>query len=154
MSPLQQRKKHSKRIGHRISMHRAWLKRGGTAAVEFAMIAPLMIGFTFGMLELGRIMMVKQTATHASREGARIAIRPSSQSEEVIERVEQELAVLGIEDATVELDPESIEDAEPGSTIKVRVAVSIASITWVSDFLQLGDADIIAESSMRRESTE
>ena len=75
-------------------------------------------------------------------------------SHQVIERVEQELAVLEIEGATIELVPEYIKNADPGSTVKVRIAVSVASITWVSDFLQLGDMNIIAESSMRRESTE
>ena len=60
-------------------------KRRGASAVEFAMIAPVMIGFTFGLVELGRITLVKQTATHASREGARVAVRPTATTEEVLE---------------------------------------------------------------------
>ena len=46
--------------------------RRRTAAVEFALIAPLMMIFTFGLVEIGRLSLVKQTAMHASREGARI----------------------------------------------------------------------------------
>ena len=66
--------------------------RLGASAVEFALIAPLMITFTFGLVELGRLMLVKQTATHATREGARIAVRPQADTGEVIERVTAEAA--------------------------------------------------------------
>ncbi len=55
--------------------------RLGASVIEFALIAPLMITFTFGLVELGRMMLVKQTATHATREGARLAVRPLANSE-------------------------------------------------------------------------
>ena len=127
--------------------------RRGASAIEFAMIAPLMILFTFGLIELGRFMLVKQTATHATREGARIAVRPTSDSNDVLERVNEELALLAIENATVEIEPSSIEDALPGSQVTVRVRVDIASISWIPDFFNFDAAQIVAESSMRREST-
>ncbi|QDT06125.1 TadE-like protein [Rubripirellula lacrimiformis] len=129
------------------------VSRLGTAAVEFAIIAPLMITFTFGLVELGRITLVKQTATHATREGARIAIRPDANADQVIERVEEELSLMGIEGAIIETEPSLIEEAEMGSTVKVRVRLAISSISWVSNYFDFGDSELIAESSMRREST-
>ena len=127
--------------------------RRGASAVEFAMIAPLMIAFTFGLVELGRIMLVKQTATHATREGARIAVRPTANNNDVIERVNEELELLAIENATIEVEPSSIEDAEPGSQVTVRVRVNIASISWIPNYFAFDTSEIVAESSMRREST-
>ena len=127
--------------------------RLGASAIEFALIAPLMITFTFGLVELGRMMLVKQTATHATREGARIAIRPHADSNDVIERVNEELALLAIENATIEMEPAAIEDAEPGSQVTVRVRVDIASVSWIPGFFNFNDTEIVAESSMRREST-
>ncbi|GAA5510665.1 hypothetical protein Rcae01_06175 [Novipirellula caenicola] len=123
------------------------------SAVEFALVAPLMIAFTFGLVELGRMMLVKQTATHASREGARIAVRPAATTSEVVERVNDELALMGIQDATVETVPSSIETATSGGIVTVRIAIDISSITWVPGFLNLDATQIVAESSMRREST-
>ncbi|EMI21156.1 TadE family protein [Rhodopirellula maiorica SM1] len=127
--------------------------RMAASAVEFALVAPLMIAFTFGLVELGRMMLVKQTATHASREGARIAVRPTATTSEVVERVNDELALMGIENATVETVPSSIETATPSGIVTVRIAIDISSITWVPGFLDLDATQIIAESSMRREST-
>jgi Flp pilus assembly protein TadG len=128
-------------------------KRFGASAVEFAMIAPLMMMFTFGLVELGRLMLVKQTATHATREGARIAIRPTATSDDVIERVHEELELLAIE-GTVETVPADIEDAEPGTPVTVRVRVDVASVAWAASYFDFSFTEIVAESSMRRESTE
>jgi Flp pilus assembly protein TadG len=45
--------------------------RKGTAAVEFALVAPLLCGLILGMLELGRAIQVQQALTNAVREGCR-----------------------------------------------------------------------------------
>ena len=128
--------------------------RRGAAAVEFAVIAPLMILFTFGLVEIGRMMLVKQTAIQATREGARMAVRPMAEDQEIHDRVNEELALLGITNATVEMVPASLENADPGSTVLVRVRIDLGSISCVPGFFDFAASEIVAESSMRRESTE
>ena len=49
-------------------------KKRGAAVVEFAIVAPLFILLVFGMIEFGRMVMVQQVLTNASREGARLAV--------------------------------------------------------------------------------
>lgn len=46
----------------------------GTAAVEFAIIAPLLFTILFGIIEFGLLLYDKQVITNASREGARYGI--------------------------------------------------------------------------------
>lgn len=46
----------------------------GVAAVEFALIAPLLFVLTFGIVEFGILLFDKAVVTNASREGARAAI--------------------------------------------------------------------------------
>lgn len=45
--------------------------RPGTAAVEFAVVLPLLFILLFGLWEVGRIVEVQQVAWNAAREGAR-----------------------------------------------------------------------------------
>ena len=127
--------------------------RLGAAAVEFAAVAPLMMLFTFALVELGRMMLVKQTATHATREGARIAIRPTATNDEVLTRVNQELALMAVNGAIVETIPANIENMDPGLEVKVRITIDPAANSWVPGFFDWAIPDMVAESSMRREST-
>ena len=46
----------------------------GAAAIEFAIVLPLFIVLTFGIIEFGIIMYNKAIITNASREGARFGI--------------------------------------------------------------------------------
>ncbi len=46
----------------------------GIAAVEFAIVLPLLVTLIFGIIEFGLVMYNKQVITNASREGARAGI--------------------------------------------------------------------------------
>jgi len=48
--------------------------RKGVAAVEFALILPLLVVLLFGIIEFGLLLYNKQVITNASREGARAGI--------------------------------------------------------------------------------
>ena len=50
---------------------RALGKRNGSAMIEMAVILPLLVVLIVGVVEFGRILMVKQVITNAAREGAR-----------------------------------------------------------------------------------
>ncbi len=51
--------------------------RGGVAAVEFALVAPLLVMFVLGLWEFGRMVQVMQILTNAAREAAREAASAS-----------------------------------------------------------------------------
>lgn len=129
-------------------------RRNAVAAVEFALIAPVMMIFTFGLVEIGRFMMVKSQAVQATREGARMAIRPNADSGEVVTKVDQTLQLLAINGAGIELEPSDLAAAAPGSFVTVRVRINPSTVSWIPGFLDAAMSDIVSETTMRRESTE
>jgi Flp pilus assembly protein TadG len=48
-------------------------RRRGTAAIEFAAVAPVLFILVIGVWEVGRLIQVHQILTNATREGARLA---------------------------------------------------------------------------------
>jgi Flp pilus assembly protein TadG len=49
-------------------------KNKGVSAVEFAIVLPILMIITFGIIEFGLLLFDKQVITNASREGARAGI--------------------------------------------------------------------------------
>jgi Flp pilus assembly protein TadG len=63
------------RRGLFIRLRRAPGASEGTAAVEFALVLPIMIVLLFGFVEIGRLFWSYQIASAAVRDGARLAAR-------------------------------------------------------------------------------
>ncbi|MCM2374987.1 pilus assembly protein [Rhodopirellula sp. ICT_H3.1] len=107
----------------------------------------------FGTVEIGRLMMIKNAATHASREGARIAVTPNATSDEVRQRVEDEMQAYADVGVDITITPSQLAMAEPGDMVVVRVEVDAASIRWMTTIVDLPITKITSETTMRREST-
>ncbi len=127
--------------------------RDGVAAVEFALISPVMFLITFGMIEVGSVMMIKNSLTQASRIGARVASLPLSTSDDVYANVRNELQVMGLEHASIAIHPEVLALIPPGGNVTVSVSVDPSTVNWVPKFLKLPLSAVVAETTMRREST-
>lgn len=52
----------------------------GSAALEFAIIAPVLIMLTVGLIDIGRFMWYQNTVEHVAREGSRYAAVHSADS--------------------------------------------------------------------------
>ena len=51
-----------------VTPRRGFTARRGTAAVEFAVVAPLLLAIVMGVIEVGRAITVQELLTNASRE--------------------------------------------------------------------------------------
>ncbi len=120
--------------------------------IEFALVAPLMILFTLGIIEMGRMTMVKQILTNISREGARMASLPEATSADVQSQVEQLLVGSNIHGATITLNPSSITTAPSGSLVTISIAVDAEDISWLKTPLFMAGKSVSASTAMRRES--
>ncbi len=94
----------------------------GAAAVEFALILPLLVLLVFGIIEFGRVYNIYLTVTHAAREGARIASvrNGTGATDEEIKQIVDDRSPIYITSSNVEINP-GPDFKTPGQPIDVGV---------------------------------
>ncbi len=140
--------------------------RRGVATVEFAVVAPLILLLLLGTIDVGQYVNVAQTVSNASREGARLAARDTTET-----AAEVNAAVLGYFAACFPGIPEAaVNDAlnvtvrsgdgvaltnltgvNTGSALSVEVQFDFSSVRWLSGASLISNSALDATSTMRRE---
>jgi Flp pilus assembly protein TadG len=128
--------------------------RRATAAVEFALVAPVFMLLVLGMIEYGRMCMVQQVITNASREGARVAVLDGSTVADAQTTVNDYLAAGSITGATVTVAPNPLSDAEFGDPVTVTVSIPFSQVSWLPSPMYLGATTLSANTVMRREAAQ
>jgi TadE-like protein len=127
--------------------------RRAAAAVEFALVAPVFFLLVLGMIEYGRMVMVQQVLTNASREGARAAVLDGAKWNEVEALVTSYLQSGSISGATC-TKPSNFDTAEFGDPITITVSVPFNQVSWLPSPMYLGGKTLSATTIMRRESVQ
>lgn len=137
-------------------------RRIGASAVEFAVVAVPFFVFVFGIFEFGRLVLVKDLMTEASREAARLAsvntnVTGSDQNDMSASEIKTQVRRLveghGIEDLSIEMShPEDpVSDWKSDATLQHQIAVTITGnyrpMTPVFSFLSGGQTDSIPLSA-------
>ncbi len=117
-------------------------------------MAPVFFLLVFGIIEYGRMVMVQQLITNASREGARRAVLDGATTTEVTTVVGNYLASGGIHGATVTVTPNPPADAGYGAPVTVAVGIPFTNVSWLPTPMFLGNTTLSAQSIMRRETSE
>jgi Flp pilus assembly protein TadG len=125
--------------------------RRGAAVVEFAVVAPVFFLLVFGMIEYGRLVMVQQILTNASREGARLAVLDGTTTANVTSTVSTYLRNSTIDGATVTVNPDPPTSAGYGEPVTVTVSINFDQVSWLPSPMFLGGKAMRASSVMRRE---
>ena len=120
------------------------------------MVAPVFFLLVFGMIEFGRMVMVQQVITNASREGARRAVLDGATTQEVTDTVETYLSsgAVPAESVDITVSPNPPTDAAFGEPVTVTVSVPFTDVSWIPTPFFLGDTDMAAQTVMRRESVQ
>jgi Flp pilus assembly protein TadG len=127
------------------------LFRRGAAVVEFAIVAPVLLLLIFGMIEYGRLVMVQQVLTNATREGARRAVLDGATTSEVTSVVTDYLSTSRISGAVITVTPNPPSNAAFGEPVTVSVQVSFSEVSWLPTPMFLSGKTMSATTVMRRE---
>jgi len=108
----------------------------------------------FGMIEYGRMVMVQQIITNASREGARTAVLDGATTASVTAAVNGYLTSGSISGATVTVNPDPPSNAAYGDPVTVTVSVPFSQVSWLPSPMYLGGKTLTSATVMRRETTQ
>jgi Flp pilus assembly protein TadG len=97
----------------------------GAAAVEFALVVPLLVLLVVAIFEFGRAYHTQIALTAAAREGARV-MAVTNRSSDAVSATRAAAPTLSISDGQVQVSPSS---CTPGSNVTVRVTYPLAMLT-------------------------
>jgi Flp pilus assembly protein TadG len=126
------------------------LRRPGSAAVEFAIIAPILTTLMLGMVEVTRVIQVKNYLSDAARSGCRLAIQSGSSTQSVKSNINTILTNNGISASyatiTVRINGHVADAATAVQDDKVSVQISlpISQVNWVTPIF-FSDASVESE---------
>lgn len=138
-----------------FSRNRQSSRRGATA-VEFAVVAPVFFALVLGLVEFGRMTMVKQALSDAACVGCRTASLATTKNASTVQiAVRESLApfMSASGDSTVcriAVQPTDFSETERGEEITVDVEVNFSDVSWIS-LGYLEDSVLTGESTMKRE---
>lgn len=134
--------------------------RRGSAVIECAMTAPLLIVILFGTIDVGQFVNISQSVSNASRIGGRAASRQDTVTATAVQtKVKDYLFACGIprDGVTVTVSNSAgqtisnLTTVPSGSAINVRVSVSYASSRFIRFLPDLANAANTSTTTMRRE---
>jgi Flp pilus assembly protein TadG len=123
-------------------------RRRAGAAVEMAIVTPLLMTMLLGIIEFGYIFTVRQTLVTAAREGARLAALPGSSTQAVQDLVENYLSdTMGLTAKEILIERSTPEDPTESVTVKV----AYADVSLVGGYFGAKTYDLVGSCSMRKE---
>ncbi len=134
---------------------RATRKGGrGAAAVEFALVLPLLLMVVLGTIDWGWYFFVSQVVTNAAREGARVgsltAYSPTNPAADTLAAAEAATTVQTyLTGATLTGSP-TVNVTTVGDSIRVSVSYPAGSLTGFLKLVPIIPAQSTAIAEMRR----
>jgi Flp pilus assembly protein TadG len=105
-------------------------RENGVAAVEFALIASVLFALLFGMMEMSRLLFYWNTATEATRMGARMAVVCTMDDANIKARMTLLFPVIGQNEIRIDYLP-----AGCSTTTCEQVTVRIESVKSIQTFI-------------------
>jgi Flp pilus assembly protein TadG len=120
-------------------MKHASTKERGAAAIEFALVLPILVLLIVGIFEFGRLFNVQLTLSNAAREGARVmAINDDPSEARSAAIAAAPVLNPAITDGQIDVSPDSCDD-NPGDQVEVVITYEVALIA--PDFWEWATGD-------------
>lgn len=143
---MNKRVNHSPRPKRRARVRRS---RSALAVVELAVCLPAIVLMVLGSIEACSMIFVKQSLHIAAYEGIRRAVRYDATEQIVLDRCQQILDERGVENATIELTPNTPDTVERGNELTLRISAPVLDNSLLR--LRFFEGQLEAQATMVKE---
>ncbi len=126
-------------------------RRRGSAVVETAVMAPLLMAMMFGMTEMGSAFLIRQTMTNAAREGARTASLPGATLNDVKAAVANTMSGASLQEGSYSVTSNISTLSSNDTEVWVEVTLPFNRATFTGGMFGGGSFNLHAKSAMRLE---
>ena len=109
----------------------------GVAAVEFALVAALLITLLIGIMEMSRVLFYWNTATEATRLGARLAVVCDQDAVAIKQKMQAVLGILNSGNITVQYIDKDGNSCDPDSCRSVTVSITGLTVSTLIPLVPL-----------------
>lgn len=99
----------------------------GVAVTELALTLPLLVLIVLGTIEICSMIFLQQTLRICAYEGARVALVPGANINNVRAAIEQLVEDRNINSVSITIDPADFDQREYGSALRVAVTADCGS---------------------------
>ncbi len=112
------------------------LPRQAAAAVEFALVLPILSVLLLGMFEISRVLLVKEMLSNAAQQACRTAAKPGTANSDVTSEVDTVMSNAGLSGYSVTIQVNGTTTDVSGASrydkVSVKVGVPVSQVFWVS----------------------
>ncbi len=121
--------------------------------VEMALIAPVLLLLTFGLIEYGWMFLKSQELTNAARRGARVAVRADATTSDVTSAIGDIMMACDLDGSgyQVTITPSDVASAATCDVITVQISLPYANISLTGTPFIPTPTNVRASTSMAKE---
>jgi len=105
-------------------------RRRAVAAMETAVVLPLLVILVFGALEMSNAIFLKQSLNMAAYEAAKVITRPGDNNTLAASRCQQVLSVRRISTYTMTISPAITASTARGTQVTVTVSAPASNLSY------------------------
>jgi Flp pilus assembly protein TadG len=111
--------------------------RRGTAAVQFALVAPWFFLFVLGLIEFGRGFMVTNELNSAARNGCRLGVLSGKTYSDITTSVDNDMSAAGITgySTTIKVNDTVVTSTtfspSTNDQVQVSILVPVGNVSWL-----------------------
>jgi Flp pilus assembly protein TadG len=124
--------------------------RRGVASVELAIVLPVMMILVLGTIEVCQRIFLRQSAVIVAYEGARFAVRSTSNSADLVQRCQTMLTQRRVVGGVVTVTPSDLLSQPPGTQIQINITIPWAANSPTRFVLQ-DQGSVSVNATMLRE---